>query len=120
MRDAAGHVLSYRVTNIFPQASDSQNKGIAYGELIFHHDFARGEQRASFTDEKKARSDSSNSRVRRCRPCYSDQTKRAPSLSSGMGPGLSARISPVCGSMRRKRLVANDISTSSPVGVSIH
>jgi len=53
-------------------------------------------------------------------PFYSDQTKRVPSLSSGMGPGLSARISPVCGSMRRKRLVANDISTSSPVGVSIH
>jgi len=52
VRDAAGHVLSYRVTNIFPQASDPQNKGIAYGELIFHHDFARGEQRASFTDEK--------------------------------------------------------------------
>jgi hypothetical protein len=51
---------------------------------------------------------------------HSDQTKRAPSLSSGMGPGLSARISPVCGSMRRKRLVAKDISTTSPVGVSIH
>jgi hypothetical protein len=53
-------------------------------------------------------------------PFYTDQMKRAPSLSSGMGPGLSARISPVFGSMRRKRLVANDISTSSPVGVSIH
>jgi len=32
---------------------------------------------------------------------YSDQIKRVPSLSSGIGPGLSARMSPVCGSMRR-------------------
>jgi hypothetical protein len=46
--------------------------------------------------------------------------KRAPSLSSGMGPGLSARMSLVFGSIRSKRLVANDISASSPVGVSIH
>ena len=32
---------------------------------------------------------------------YSDQIKRVPPLSSGIGPGLSARMSPVCGSMRR-------------------
>ena len=52
VRDAAGRVLPYQVTNVLPQASDPQNKGIAYGELIFQHDFARGEQSASFTVEK--------------------------------------------------------------------
>jgi pectinesterase len=52
VRDAAGHVLPYQVTNVLPQASDPENKGIAYGELIFQHDFARGEQSASFTVEK--------------------------------------------------------------------
>jgi hypothetical protein len=52
VRDAAGRVLPYQVTNVLPQARDPQNKGIAYGELIFQHDFARGEQSASFTVEK--------------------------------------------------------------------
>ena len=49
VRDAAGHVLPYQVTNVLPQGRDPKNQGSAYGELIFQHDFARGEQSASFT-----------------------------------------------------------------------
>jgi len=52
VRDAAGRVLPYQVTNVLPQARDAENKGIAYGELIFQHDFARGELSASFTVER--------------------------------------------------------------------
>jgi hypothetical protein len=52
VKDAAGRVLPYQVTNVAPQAKDPENKGIAYGELIFQHDFAAGEKSASFTVEK--------------------------------------------------------------------
>jgi hypothetical protein len=52
VRDAAGRSLPYQVTNVAPEAKDPQGKGIAYGELIFQHDFAAGEHRASFTVEK--------------------------------------------------------------------
>src|SRR5258708_8173228 len=52
VRDAAGTSLPYQVTNIAPEAKDPQNKGIAYGELIFQHDFAAGEKSAVFTIEK--------------------------------------------------------------------
>lgn len=52
VRDAAGHSLPYQVTNVAPEAKDPQGKGIAYGELIFQHDFAAGEHSASFTVEK--------------------------------------------------------------------
>jgi hypothetical protein len=52
VRDAAGHSLPYQVTNVAPQAKDPEGKGIAYGELIFQHDFAAGEHSASFTVEK--------------------------------------------------------------------
>jgi hypothetical protein len=52
VRDAKGKVLPYQVTNVAPQARDPKGEGIAYGELIFQHDFAAGEQSARFTVEK--------------------------------------------------------------------
>lgn len=52
VRTADGRLLPYQVTNIAPQAKDPQNLGVAYGELIFQHDFVAGETRAVFTVEK--------------------------------------------------------------------
>jgi hypothetical protein len=52
VKDSAGRVLPYQVTNVAPQAKDPNNEGIAYGELIFQHDFAAGEKSATFTVEK--------------------------------------------------------------------
>ena len=52
VKDAAGRILPYQVTNVAPQAKDPQSKGIAYGDLIFQHDFAPGEKSATFTVEK--------------------------------------------------------------------
>ncbi len=52
VKDAAGRTVPYQVTNVAPQAKDPRNEGIAYGELIFQHDFAAGEKSASFTIEK--------------------------------------------------------------------
>jgi len=52
VRDANGKLLPYQVTNVAPQAKDPKGQGIAYGELIFQHDFVAGEQRARFTVEK--------------------------------------------------------------------
>lgn len=52
VKDAAGRVLPYQVTNVAPQAKDPKNEGIAYGELIFQYDFAAGERSATFTVEK--------------------------------------------------------------------
>ncbi|HEY0945752.1 MAG TPA: DUF4861 family protein [Opitutaceae bacterium] len=52
VKDAAGRVLPYQVTNIAPQAKDPKGEGIAYGELIFQYDFAAGEKSATFTIEK--------------------------------------------------------------------
>ncbi|MDM5179678.1 DUF4861 family protein [Massilia sp. DJPM01] len=52
VKDAAGRVLPYQVTNVAPLAKDPKNTGIAYGELIFQHSFAAGEKRAIFTVEK--------------------------------------------------------------------
>jgi hypothetical protein len=54
VKDAAGHVLPYQVTNVAPLAKDPENKGVAYGELIFQYDFAAGEKSATFTVEKTA------------------------------------------------------------------
>lgn len=54
VRDATGQVLPYQVTNVAPLAQDPKNEGIAYGELIFQHDFAAGEQSVRFTVEKAA------------------------------------------------------------------
>ena len=52
VKDAAGNILPYQVTNVLPQAKDPEGKGVAYGELIFQHDFAAGEKSATFTVEK--------------------------------------------------------------------
>ncbi|MEO6996188.1 MAG: DUF4861 domain-containing protein [Lacunisphaera sp.] len=52
VKDAAGHVLPYQVTNLLPEAKDPKGVGIAYGDLIFQHDFAAGEKSATFTVEK--------------------------------------------------------------------
>jgi len=52
VKDAQGKVLPYQVTNVLPQAKDPEGKGVAYGELIFQHDFAAGEKSATFTVEK--------------------------------------------------------------------
>lgn len=52
VKDAQGRVLPHQVTNVAPLAKDPMNVGIAYGELLFQHSFAPGEQRAAFTVEK--------------------------------------------------------------------
>ena len=52
VKDATGRILPYQVTNIAPQAKDPSGAGVAYGELIFKHDFAAGEKSATFTIEK--------------------------------------------------------------------
>ena len=52
VKDATGRSLPYQVTNISPQAKDPSGAGVAYGELIFQHDFAAGEKSATFTIEK--------------------------------------------------------------------
>ena len=52
IKDPSGRSLPYQVTNIAPQAKDPTGKGIAYGDLIFQHDFAPGEKSATFTVEK--------------------------------------------------------------------
>ncbi|MCV2367253.1 DUF4861 domain-containing protein [Roseateles oligotrophus] len=54
VRNAAGQSLPYQVTNLDPLARDPQGLGLAYGELLFQHDFAAGEQSARFTVEKSA------------------------------------------------------------------
>jgi len=52
VKDEAGHALPFQVTNVNPESKDPQNIGIAYGELLFQHDFAAGEKRATFTVER--------------------------------------------------------------------
>lgn len=52
VKDAAGHALPYQVTNVAPEAHDDHDTGVAYGDLIFQHDFAAGEHAATFTIEK--------------------------------------------------------------------
>jgi hypothetical protein len=52
VKDNAGHVLPYQVTNVAPLAHDPSGTGIAYGELLFQHDFVKGEKSARFTIEK--------------------------------------------------------------------
>lgn len=49
VKDSAGHVLPYQVTNIAPTLKDATGAGAAYGELLFQHDFAAGEKSAVFT-----------------------------------------------------------------------
>lgn len=52
VKDATGRSLPYQVTNLRPLSKDPQNKGVAYGELLFQHDFAPGAKAATFTIEK--------------------------------------------------------------------
>lgn len=52
VKDAAGQMLPYQVTNLAPEMKDPKNLGVAYGELIFQHDFAAGEKSATFTIER--------------------------------------------------------------------
>ncbi|MCS0583088.1 DUF4861 domain-containing protein [Massilia pinisoli] len=52
VKDGAGHVLPYQVTNVAPLAKDPQGVGAAYGELLFQHDFAAGERTATFVVER--------------------------------------------------------------------
>jgi hypothetical protein len=52
VKNAAGESLPYQVTNIAPQAKDPDNKGVAYGDFIFQHDFAAGEKSATFSIER--------------------------------------------------------------------
>ncbi|GAB3453555.1 DUF4861 domain-containing protein [Massilia terrae] len=52
VKDAAGHVLPYQVTNVDATAKDPKFIGAAYGELLFQHDFPAGEKSATFTIEK--------------------------------------------------------------------
>jgi hypothetical protein len=54
VRDAAGHVLPCQVISASPDARDAEGKGTAYGDLVFQHDFAAGERKATFTIEKTA------------------------------------------------------------------
>lgn len=54
VKDAAGHSLPYQVTNVAPEAKDPKGVGIAYGDLLFQHDFAAGEKSATFTVERTA------------------------------------------------------------------
>jgi hypothetical protein len=54
IKDAAGRTVPYQVTNLSPMAKDPTMAGVAYGELLFQHDFAPGEKSASFTIEKTA------------------------------------------------------------------
>src|ERR1044071_4241205 len=52
VKDASGRSLPYQVTNVAPEAKDPKGEGVAYGHLIFQHDFAAGEKTAKFTVEK--------------------------------------------------------------------
>jgi len=54
VKDSAGHVLPYQVTNVAPEGKDPQNKGLAYGDLLFQHDFAAGEKSATFVVAREA------------------------------------------------------------------
>src|SRR5471030_2052234 len=53
VRDAAGHVLPYQVTNVADAAPGATDAG--YADLLFQHDFAAGERSATFTVEKTDR-----------------------------------------------------------------
>ena len=54
VKDAAGQSLAYQVTNLAAEAKDPKYEGVAYGVLLFQHDFTAGEKSATFTVEKIA------------------------------------------------------------------
>jgi hypothetical protein len=51
VRDAAGDLVPYQVTNIAPLVKDPKNLGVAYGDLIFQYSFPAGMKAATFTVE---------------------------------------------------------------------
>jgi len=53
VKDPGGLSLAYQVTNVNPEVKDPENLGLAYGDLIFQHDFAAGEKAAVFTVESR-------------------------------------------------------------------
>ena len=52
VKDSGGNELPFQVTNIAPESKDPTMIGVAYGELLFQHDFAAGEKTATFTVER--------------------------------------------------------------------
>ena len=52
VKDAKGAILPFQVTNVAPEAKDPRGEGVAYGDLVFQHDFAAGEKSATFTVER--------------------------------------------------------------------
>lgn len=52
VKDSAGRVLPYQVTNVAPLSKDPRREGIAYGELLFQYDFPAGQKSATFTVER--------------------------------------------------------------------
>jgi hypothetical protein len=52
VKDAKGAALPFQVTNVAPEAKDPKGEGVAYGDLIFQHDFVAGEKSATFTVER--------------------------------------------------------------------
>ena len=52
VKNAKGVSLPFQVTNVAPEAKDPRGDGVAYGDLLFQHDFAAGEKSATFTVEK--------------------------------------------------------------------
>lgn len=52
VKDSAGRILPFQVTNLDAEAKDPKRIGAAYGVLLFQHDFAAGEKSATFTVEK--------------------------------------------------------------------
>ena len=51
VRAPDGSSLPYQVTNVNPEVKDPLDLGLAYGDLLFQHDFAAGEASAAFTVE---------------------------------------------------------------------
>ncbi|WP_027014677.1 DUF4861 family protein [Comamonas composti] len=58
VRDSNGTLLPYQVSNVPPLTQDASDEApdadLAHGELLFQHDFALHEQRASFSVEKSS------------------------------------------------------------------
>ncbi|HVU35842.1 MAG TPA: DUF4861 domain-containing protein [Opitutaceae bacterium] len=52
VKDSAGNEVPFQVTNVAPESKDPTMIGVAYGDLLFQHDFAPGEKTATFTVER--------------------------------------------------------------------
>ena len=86
-RDHADRLLKAAGHNSFSIIAGSVLPGVFRARIRVEFDFA---ERNDYALRRLI------PRIHQRRSFYSDQKKRAPSLSSGMGPGLSARISLVC------------------------